>query len=230
MIRKIQAGVPFYEFEILQQFRGKLSHAVLTRHSEISSPSTVQTVLQTAASPIAFTNQLHGTRMHRVPLQRKRPLSGDILVTTHAKIPLVIRIADCASILLFDPTKKIIANIHAGWRGLAAKAIHHTIEKLRQNFQVRPENIFAAVSPMLGPCCSRFSQPKKELPKFLHSYILEDNMVNLLGITEDQLRECGLQENHIENPRICTFCNPEDFYSYRREGNGGRFGTAIMLK
>ncbi len=230
MIRKITSGIPFYEFELFQQFRGVLSHAVLTRHADIASPEAIQKTLQTNAAPISIDSQLHGTRIHQVPLKQKRRLEGDILITADAQTPLVIRIADCASILLFDPTKKIIANIHAGWRGLAARGIHRTLQELRQRFQVHPENIFAAVSPMLGPCCSRFSQPEIELPKFLHSYILEENMVDLWSIVVGQLRECGVKEDHIENPRICTFCNPEDFYSYRREPGAGRFGTAIMLK
>jgi YfiH family protein len=238
MIRKTTKGTPFYEFEIFQQFRSGLRHAVFTRHSDISSPSTVQTIFETNAHPIAFKNQLHGTQIQTVSLRtrfvgtRRSNLEGDVFITESKNIPLVIRIADCASILLFDPSKKIIANIHAGWRGLAAKIIHHAVRELNERFRVRPENIFAGISPMLGPCCSHFSQPKKELPKFLHSYIIPENMVDLWSITEGQLSECGVLEKHIENPRICTFCNPEDFFSYRRrrEGDSGRFGTAIMLK
>ncbi|MBI2638517.1 polyphenol oxidase family protein [Candidatus Peregrinibacteria bacterium] len=249
MIRKIAAGIPFYEFEIFQQFRRGLKHAVFTRHSDILTPKTVQTIFETNAHPVAFKNQLHGTKLHIIPAQfnekkvaqprlginclaslRLGLFEGDIFVTSEQQIPLVIRIADCASILLFDPTKKIIANIHAGWRGLAAKIIHRTIQKLQQRFLVRPENIFAGISPMLGPCCSRFTEPKKELPNFLHQYILQKNMVNLWSITESQLRECGVLKKHIENPRICTSCNPENFFSYRREGDSGRFGTAIMLQ
>lgn len=236
MIRKISAGIPFYEFEIFQQFRGGLEAAVFTRHSDISSPPVVQTIFETDAQPVAFKNQLHGTQIQAVSLRtrfagtRRSNLEGDVLITRRSQIPLVIRIADCASILLFDPTKKIIANIHAGWRGLAKKVIQHAINKLHQRFGVRSENIFAGISPMLGSCCSRFTEPKKELPAFLHKYILNENLIDLWSAAEDQLHGCGIPENQIENPRICTFCNPKDFFSYRREGDSGRFGTAIMLK
>lgn len=230
MLKKEKGGIPFYEFEIFQRFRGGLKHAVFTRYNDISSPPVVQTIFETDAQPIAFQNQLHGIEIINVIPAEAGIYEGDVFVTASKNIPLVIRIADCASILLFDPTKKIIANIHAGWRGLAKRIVARTIRELVRRFKVRPENIFAAISPMIGPCCCHFSQPKKELPKFLHKYILDKNMVDLWGIIESHLRECGVPENHIENPRICTFCNPKDFFSYRREGDTGRFGTAIMLK
>lgn len=230
MIRKISAGIPFYEFEIFQQFRGGLEAAVFTRHSDISTPSAVQTVFETDARPITFQNQLHGTRISHVIHANTKTYEGDVFITQIKNTPLLIRIADCASILLFDPTKKVIANIHAGWRGLAKKIVARTIQELVRRFEVRPENIFAGISPMIGSCCCRFTEPKKELPKFLHAYILEKNLVDLWSAAEDQLHGCGIPENQIENPHLCTFCNPEDFFSYRREGDSGRFGTAIMLK
>ena len=96
-------------------------------------------------------------------------------------------------------------------------------------FNSKPKNILAGISPMLGVCCSVFSDPKNELPEFLHNYIAEENHVNLWAIAEGQLRECGILQNHIENPRICTLCNPENFYSHRR-GDKNRFCTIIMLR
>lgn len=234
MIRKNLRGVSFYEFGGFQKFRGVLRHAVLTRHSDIASPESIQTVLETQAAPVALHNQLHGTRLHIIASTFRQAhgdmgLEGDALATAQTGFPLIIRIADCASIMLFDPVKKVIANIHAGWRGLAAEVIRQTVRQLQQRFGVRSENLFAAISPMLGLCCSRFSNPEKELPEFLHFYIGKNNHVDLWAIVEAQLAQCGVPETHVENARICTFCHPEEFVSYRREGDGKRFATAIML-
>lgn len=234
MLKKTLDGIPFYEFEIFQQFRGGLKHAVFTRHSDIFSASPLQRVLDTATTPVQFNEQLHGTSTWMVEKEEAfslRPFKkGDALMTRYAEIPLVIRIADCASILLFDPIQKVVANVHAGWRGMVQRIIHTALLQLAERFGCKKKNILAGISPMLGPCCSRFSNPEKELPRFLHSYILGENMVDLWSIVEGQLRECGIMKDHIENPRMCTLCNPEDFYSYRREPGVGRFGTAIMLK
>ena len=73
----------------------------------------------------------------------------------------------------------------------------------------------------------QFSNPEIELPKFLHNYIAEENHVNLWAIAESHLRECGVKQAHIENPRICTFCNPEHFNSFRRDKTDERFCTVL---
>ena len=133
--------------------------------------------------------------------------------------------------MLFDPRNKVIANIHAGWRGITAQVISKTVKRLTERFAGKREDIIACISPMIGPCCCEFSDPENELPKFMHPYILEENHMDLWGAVEGQLISCGVQKTNIENARTCTFCNPEDFHSHRRDKEkAGRFGTAIMLK
>lgn len=229
MLKKTLDGIPFYEFELFQEFRGGLRHAVFTRHSPIDRTDGIQNILETNAQPLSFKNQLHGTKIVNVIPTKARIYEGDVFITEFSNLPLMIRIADCASILIFDPVKKVIANIHAGWRGLAKRAIHKTIEKLSAHYGSQREDLIACISPMIGPCCCRFSNPYKELPRFMHKYIGEENMVDLWAAAEGHLRECGVLPEHIENPRMCTSCHPEDFFSYRREGDIGRFATAIML-
>lgn len=228
MLRKEKDGIPFFEFALFQEFRGGLRHAVFTRRTNIDDAAEIQQILQTNAPPLSFKTQLHSTKMAIVENNRVR-WNGDVFITANREIPLIIRIADCASIMIFDPEKKVIANIHAGWRGLAAKIIHKTIDRLCAQFNSQRKNLLAAVSPMIGPCCCRFSDPYKELPSHLHRFIKEEKKVDLWTATEECLRECGILTSHIENPRMCTACHPEDFFSYRREGDTGRFGTAIML-
>lgn len=233
MLKKNLDGIPFYEFELFQKFRGGLRHAVFTRHSDISSPLIIQKIFKTDAYPIAFKNQLHGTKIVNVIPAKASIYEGDAFITKFSNLTLVIRIADCASIILYDPKKRIIANIHAGWRGLAQKIIHKTIDRMGKRFGTKSKNLLAAISPMIGPCCCRFSDPYKELPRFMHQYIAEENMVDLWATVESHLHECGVLPKHIENPRVCTSCHPEDFFSFRREGSCrnkmGRFATAIML-
>lgn len=230
MIKKTHKGIPFYEFEQLQDFRGTLRHAVFTKHTDIKNSEIVKKTLGTEDEPVFFSKQLHGAKTHVIKINRNKNLEGDVLITAAKNIPLVIRIADCASVFLFDPDKKAIANIHAGWRGIAKRVIGTAIEKMRSVFGSKSESIFACISPMIGPCCCVFSNPFQELPKFMHEYIAEENMVNLWAAAENHLRECGIKESKIENPRICTACNPEDFFSLRRsKKEQERFGTAIML-
>lgn len=236
MIFKSKNSIPFFEFEIFRDFRDTLRHAVFTRETKPADTESIQKVLNTKAKPLFFKNQLHGVGTMAIKKKsigggKVAPLClGDIFMTNLKEIPLGIRIADCASILLFDPMKRVIANIHAGWKGLTKRIIRHAIRQMAEKFNSKPENIFAGISPMLGVCCSSFSNPEIELPKFLHNYIAEENHVNLWAIAEGQLRECGVKQAHIENPRICTFCNPEHFNSFRRDKTDERFCTLIMLR
>lgn len=234
MIKNTREGIPFYEFEIFRDFAGILKHAVFTRHTDVGNKASLQKALEINVPPISFEQQMHGTSAHVIDEKRLNDKNlgrqkADVWITNQKNVPILIRSADCASIMLFDPTKKVIANIHAGWRGLAQKIICKTINKMRERFGCSSQNIFAGIGPMLGPCCSRFTDPQNELPKFLHQYVSEENFVNLWAITEGHLRECGLPLCHVENARICTFCNPEEFVSRRREKGTERFCTVIML-
>ena len=229
---------PFFEFTLFEDFSKELRHAIFTRDTDICDHAEVQKWLTAAHRPFSFTMQLHGTRSYVVKKQDlnhtiRDTQEGDVLITRQTGIPLVIRIADCASVLLYDPKKRVAANIHAGWRGHTQRVIHKTIQTMHDAYGCDSKDIYTGISPMLGPCCSHFSDPYNELPKFLHEYITEENTVNLWAITEAALMECGVPRAQIENPRVCTFCTPEHFYSYRRARGtphqDRRFGTAIML-
>lgn len=230
MIKNKKSGSTFYEFEIFQDFKNILNHAVFTRRANLNKTNV------NLAEITWFVRQMHGSksiilkRAESAPKKPQKHLEGDAFITAIPGIPIGVRIADCASILIFDPKKKVIANIHAGWRGLSQKIISKTITKMSQVFNCNPCDFLAGISPMIGPCCCHFKNPQGELPRFLHRFITEENTVDLWAAVESALVECGVKKTNIENPRICTFCTPEDFYSYRREGGDKRFGAAIEIR
>lgn len=218
-------------FRLLDSYGDQVSYAVFPRTVNIDDQQEIQDILESRHPPIYFKNQLHGTDSFIVTSPTDQPLGGDILITKEKQIPLIIRVADCAGLLLFDQSKNVIANIHAGWKGISQRAITAAIKTLSRKFNSKPKDLIACISPMIGPCCCNFTNPKKELPKFMHRYISEENTVDLWAAVEGQLKEAGVPVKQIENPRICTSCNVETYYSYRREGpSTGRSGTVIMLK
>lgn len=81
-------------------------------------------------------------------------------------------------------------------------------------YECNPSDIFAAVSPSLGPCCAEFSDPLNELPKEMHKYVT-DKKVDLWECDYDQLKDSGVPENNIEIARICTKCNKDKYFSFR---------------
>ena len=183
---------------------------------------------------VEFSEQLHGDTIVIVNGSQKKssknnqPLRGDALITDLPGKALTIRIADCLSLLVFDPQKNVIANIHAGWRGIAARIIKKTIQKLHKTFRSIPEDLLIGISPSIGPCCFNMSNPIKELPVFMRTFILLNNHVDLWAAAESQLIQSGVRLENIENQKICTACNNDTFYSYRKDDTE-RFYTAIML-
>ena len=83
-------------------------------------------------------------------------LEGDAMVTSLTGIMPVIQVADCQPVFLFDPQKKVVANIHSGWRGSIKNIIGHTITCMSDDFNCIPSDIIAGIGPSLGPCCAEF--------------------------------------------------------------------------
>lgn len=82
-----------------------------------------------------------------------RTRSGDALMTQHAGIMLGIRVADCMPILMVDCEKRVIAAVHAGWRGALNRIVEKAVGEMCRMFNSRPENLFAAIGPSIRGCC-----------------------------------------------------------------------------
>lgn len=174
--------------------------------------------------------QVHGDRVALVHgADDDHELEGyDALISSQPGVALLIQQADCQAILLYDPQKKVIANIHCGWRGSVANIIATTLKQMVDSFHSDPGQMVAAISPALGPCCAEFINHKEELPGDFLDFEVKANHFNFPAISLMQLKEAGLCEANIEIAGICTRCN-HDWFSFRRDRQTGRFCTAIGL-
>jgi len=179
--------------------------------------------------------QVHGDGVAVVEqIESDLELAGyDALITNQPGSGLLIQQADCQAILLYDPSKQTIAAIHNGWRGSVTNIIAKTITALQQHFKVKPEELLAAISPSLGPCCGEFINYRKELPPEFLRFQVTENHFDFWAISRWQLEQTGINANNIMTAGICTACN-KNFFSYRRvmkNGNGvtGRNGSVIAL-
>jgi YfiH family protein len=160
----------------------------------------------------------------------ERKLIGDALVTNIPKKFLVVQVADCQSILMHDPVKQVVANVHSGWRGSIKNIIGHTIKTMEINFGCIPSDIIAGIGPSLGPCCAEFVNYEKEIPKFYWKYKDDRDHFDFWSVSCDQLCEAGVLNENVDISRLCTKCDPDRFFSFRGEGITGRFATIIGLK
>ncbi len=161
------------------------------------------------------------------------PEGYDAMISTLPGTGLLIQQADCQAILLSAPQQGVIAAIHSGWRGSVLDIIGKTIRRLQEHYAVAPDNLLAAISPSLGPCCAEFINYRKELPMWMHAFQVRPLFFDFWAISRHQLLRAGLLPEHIEIASVCTCCN-QQFFSYRRAtktGNGvtGRNGSIIGL-
>jgi hypothetical protein len=81
------------------------------------------------------------------------PPAGDGLMTAEPGVLLTIRIADCLPVLLVDPRRRVVAAVHAGWRGALARVIEKAVGDMRQAFGSNPQQLIAALGPSIRACC-----------------------------------------------------------------------------
>jgi polyphenol oxidase len=199
------------------------------------------------AGSFVFANQVHSTRIRIVTTEDCTKgfadnatafKKTDAMITEETHVCLIILTADCVPVLLFDPVRRVIAAIHAGWRGSVNDITSKTVREMIAVFGSRPADILAGIGPSIGPCCynvdTAFVEKLNSVNPAYNSYVLHKGnglFFDLWKLNTDQLIRTGLRPKNIENSAICTSCNHNVFYSYRFEkGSTGRFASGIMLK
>jgi YfiH family protein len=173
---------------------------------------------------MASLKQIHS----HVVLTAERPGcsgEGDALVTRTPGVAVSVRTADCFPILLADPETRAIAAVHAGWRGTAAGIVTATLARMHSEFGTLAENVYAAIGPGIGACC--YEVGAEVARQFgLH----EPGRLDLAVENRNQLIAAGLKPDRIELAGGCTFCNPGQFYSWRRDHDrAGRMISFIRV-
>jgi len=155
---------------------------------------------------------------------------GDALVTNIQKKILVIQVADCQSVIMYDPVQQVVANVHSGWRGSINDIIGFTIKVMNKSFGCFACDIVAGIGASLGPCCAEFVNYEKEIPKRYWKYKDDNDHFDFWSLSCDQLCKAGVLMDNVNLSRLCTKCNPDRFFSFRGEGATGRFASVIGLK
>lgn len=197
-------------------------------------------ILKMGMKPLVFLNQVHGNEIKILKNEDndlsdvfepgKELYTADGIITDMTGVFLVIQVADCQAIMLYDPEKRVIANVHSGWRGSVENIAGKCVAQMVDNFGCRAENIKVGISPSLGPCCAEFKNFEQELPKALWHYKADDTFnFDFWQMSVDQLVAKGVKKENIENMKLCTKCNTDKFYSYRGEESTGRFACVIAM-
>jgi YfiH family protein len=159
----------------------------------------------------------------------------DVLVTRSGDKTLMLRYADCTPVLLADPKQRVVAAVHAGWRGSAVRAAGAAVEALRDAFSSQPRDIVAGIGPAIGPCCYVVGQDVVDAfadrPGLLAEAADGQRRLDLWEANRLALLEAGVVAEQIEMAGICTQCQSDQFFSHRanRGQPAGRFAAVIRL-
>lgn len=152
------------------------------------------------------------------------PLQYDALVTSVPDTYLGILTADCLPIFVVDQEKRVIAAIHAGRQGTALHIMTKVLNKMEKEFGCSLRDLLISLGPSIGPCCYEIDERvfHQEWEPFSISKAGRRWMVDLAKINIAQMKGKGIQEEQISWINLCTNCQPDLFFSYRKEGRTGR--------
>ena len=198
--------------------------------------------------PVIQGHQVHGSRVAIVerPGMTREELDGyDAFVTNRPGVALGVRTADCVPVLLYDPGERVVAAVHAGWKGTVLHISKGALEAMGQEFGSRPENLRAVIGPSIGP--DSFQVGEEVAEKFKEAGFPMDEIWSFRGPGDGSpmsgghhidlwkanrwlLEQLGIPPESIEVLGIDTYTT-ESLFSARREGVAcGRIINAIMLK
>lgn len=185
---------------------------------------------ESEGAELVVLSQVHGKGVHVHTGPGVPSVEADAVVTDRPGAMLTILTADCQAVILVDPVKRVVANAHAGWRGSVEGVLSETVSVMENNFGCCPSDLLAGIGPSLGPCCAEFVHYKKELPRSFCTHRVGFNHFDFWTISRDQLCDAGLKAKNITAAQVCTQCDDEHYFSYRRSHTTGRMATVIGIK
>ena len=179
---------------------------------------------------LVYMNQIHSANIIVVDENSPKLVDNcDSIITRSKNLPLMVMVADCIPILMFDDKQGIIAAIHAGRNSTFLEISKKTAEVFIEKFSSNPEDIRVILGASIQKCCYEVSD---ELSKIVENSFgkefVENNYIDLQGINKKQLNDLGIKNIEISN--ICTKCGDKPYFSYRKDKKTGRFAGIIILK
>lgn len=200
--------------------------------------------LEISKDSIIRPGQTHSDIVRKVGNLKEQFDNVDGLLTNENNINLVLSFADCTPIYIYDPVKRVIGNIHSGWRGTVQKIGQKAVKKMISEYNSNPEDLIVCIGPCIGKCHFEVGEDVKKIFEQTFSYLnrnydiiiknelkpnkyfIDTNLINRLII-----EEVGVKTKNIIESGICTACYPNFIHSHRINGdNAGRNVSVMGLK
>lgn len=254
----------YLQFKILNEYNVK--NCITLKHGGVSEGElaslnfrtlgtdkleNVLTNLDIISKELNFTNVHKGKQAHtdkvlildkenkeEYVFKNLNPNEVDGYITNEKGIATLITTADCNPVIIFDTKNRVIANVHAGWKGVINRIYINAIKVMKEKYNSNVEDIIVCIGPSIRKCCftsqeESFKEKFTNVFKYEEDYLEyeEDNKtfhIDLIEILKHEFKETGIKEENIHVADICTRCNTDDFYSYRETVQNKRKDYATM--
>ncbi|HSN89933.1 MAG TPA: peptidoglycan editing factor PgeF [Anaeromyxobacteraceae bacterium] len=183
-----------------------------------------------AGLAFARVRQVHGARAVRAIRSAEPEMEADAVLSAEPGLAACVSVADCVPVLLADPASGLVAAVHAGWRGTAARAAAAGVSALAEA-GCRPGDLVAVVGPSIGPCCYEVSP---DLAGWFGDELGAETVrdgprprLDLWRANALVLAAAGVRADRIEVLGRCTACERDLFFSHRRDA--GRTGRQVAF-
>jgi polyphenol oxidase len=186
--------------------------------------------------PLLKLKQTHSSIVHsfRDTFAASQAVEGDAAITELRGAALGIQTADCVPILIADKRSRVVAAVHAGWRGIASRIAQKCVNQIADTYRVPPEDLIAVIGPHNAVCCYEVGEEVVAAIDDLSSIVRKPEWakphLNQAVANKNQLIEAGVPEAQVVVSNLCTQCRADLLYSYRREGkSAGRLLSVIGI-
>jgi YfiH family protein len=167
------------------------------------------------------------------------PPQADAVISDDPSVALVVRVADCAPILIADRRLGVVAAVHAGWRSTLHRIAAAAVGALAETYGSKPGDLVVAIGPSLGSCCGEMGEEVVEAfrnaghdQRSIARWFLRQPGArphfDLWRANREQLESAGVAAGSIHVCGLCTRSYPDVFHSYRAVGpEAGRMAAVI---
>lgn len=256
MRKMVQGRLSVFKFESFKKYKD-IAHFITTKEGWVSGNKPRFTgdseadysefrkelaiSCDSESNQFVFPRQTHSDRIAIVTSENFSNTVGDTdaLITNESGIFICVQTADCVPVLLYDPEKKVVAAIHAGWKGTISKIARKTVQQMTEKFGCNPADIVAGIGPSIhmhayevGPeVVSAVEASFSNSAALLKPSMNEGRAYfDLWEANQTVLMESGIREENIELMGLCSFEHSDLFYSARRDGvDTGRMVSGIRI-
>lgn len=184
---------------------------------------------------IPQTRQVHGNRVVQLTSQMgEGVVEADAFVATEAGVVCPVATADCVPVLIWDAQERVVAAVHAGWRGVAAKIVPEAVNHMREFFP--DAELRVAMGPAMAASCyevgaevvAACAKTVADISPYLEATRPGHHRIDLKGILLEQLGRAGVPPNAVDVDLTCTHCNA-DYASFRRGDRRERQFSWIVI-